>query len=793
MARRPKQHAHQARILLVEDDPEYAEATRLLLEREGHDVTTVHSGPDALNVLRQRDVDLVLLDYVMAGMTGDVFVKQLRTFNDHVQVILQTGYATEHPPRAMLKRLDIQGYHDKSEGPEKLLMWVDVGIKAAVSTAMLRNSREGLRHILNVTPGLHALQPLIELLQGTLLQISALVGSSNSFLAVYQISRTSNSGQLTIRASTGRFEGKTSVAECLGEAAAGAVVAALQRGDLQVVDGSTIMPLRVAASPVGVVYLEQPIEDVELLKSFSQHAAAAIHSSQLLETEREQAETALRISEDRHRILFDASPLPIWVFDPTTLRILAVNDALIRVTGYSRAELLAMRVPDLNPKDAMAWLIEPLAGDSDGKPKHVGTMSYVCKNRSLIELDVSTHVTMLDGSPVALALGVDVTHSRKIEEQLRQSQKMDAIGQLAGGVAHDFNNIIAVILGSADFLLDELGKNHPLAQEVREVDAAAQRAAALTRQLLAFSRQQRRKVTAVRLNSVVAEVEKMLTRVVGEDIEMSTVLAPDLWTLEADAGQLEQVLMNLAVNARDAMPAGGRLSIETSNVELTEADALPLGLTPGPFVVLAVSDTGIGMDAATKARAFEPFFTTKEVGRGTGLGLSTVFGIVNQSGGAVAVASAPGQGAIFRVYLPKHDRNDTTTEVKTAPAAIVGGTQRVLLVEDDDSLRAVIGRQLRSWGYQLFEAPNGAAALDIVRNTNESIDLLLTDLVMPGIDGRALAHQVSAIRPRTKVLFMSGHTHHPSVKTPLGAHEQFIEKPFTSSHLSTAVRRALDE
>lgn len=793
MARRAKQHTHQARILLVEDDPEYAEATRLLLEREGHDVTTVHSGQDALNLLRQRDVDLVLLDYVMAGMTGDVFVKHLRTFNDHVQVILQTGYATEHPPRAVLKRLDIQGYHDKSEGPEKLLMWVDVGIKAALSTTMLRNSREGLRHILNVTPGLHAFQPLVELLQGTLLQISALVGSSNSFLAVYESSRHSDSGQLPIRASTGRFEGKAAVVECLGEAGAATVYGALQHGDLQVVDGSTILPLRVGTAPVGVVYLEHTVEDVELLRSFSNHAAAAIHSSQLLETEREQAETALRISEDRHRILFDASPLPIWVFDPKTLKILAVNDALIRVTGYSRAELLAMRVPDLNRHDAMPWLSEPLAGGPDGKPKHIGTKSYLCKSRSLIELDITTHVTMLDGSLVTLALGVDVTHSRKIEEQLRQSQKMDAIGQLAGGVAHDFNNIIAVILGSTDFLLDELGRNHPLAQEVREIDAAAQRAAALTRQLLAFSRQQRRKVAIVRLNAVVSEVEKMLTRVVGEDIEMTTVLAPNLWTIEADAGQLEQVLMNLVVNARDAMPAGGRLSIETSNIELAEVDALPIGLKPGPYVVLAVADTGIGMDADTKARAFEPFFTTKEVGRGTGLGLSTVFGIVNQSGGAVAIASSPGQGATFRVYLPRQDRDETTSEVRTPPVAVVGGAQRVLLVEDDDSLRAVIGRQLRSWGYQLFEARNGAAALDLLQHTSESIDLLLTDLVMPGIDGRALAHQVLATRPRTKVLFMSGHTHHPSVKTPLGAHEQFIEKPFTSSSLSTAMRRALDQ
>lgn len=814
MARRSKHHTRQARILLVEDDRDYAEATRLLLQREGHEVSTVPNGSDALDFLSRQDVDLVLLDYVMPGMTGDVVVKHLRTFNDHVQVILQTGYATEHPPRALLHRLDIQGYHDKSDGPEKLLMWVDVGIKAAQATNILRNSREGLRHILNVTPGLHRLQSLVELLQGTLLQISALVGSSHSFLAVCEPSNDSGPGQLTIRASTGRFEGQTSVAECLSGAAIQSVFAAMQRGELQIVDGSTILPLRVGPAVVGIVYLDHTVEDVELLKSFASHAAAAIHSSQLLETEREQAEAALRISEERHRILFDASPLPIWVFDPKTLKILAVNDALVRLIGYSRAELLTMRVPDLNPQDSMPWLVdlpphpllprrggaggngvrEPMHDSPDDKPRHVGTMAYLCKDRRFIELDVTSHVTMLDGSPVMLALGVDVTHSKKIEEQLRQSQKMEAVGQLAGGVAHDFNNIIAVILGSTDWLIEELGKGHPLAVEVREVEAAAHRAAALTRQLLTFSRQQRRKVEVVQLNAVVAWVEKMLTRVLGEDIEMSTVLSPDLWAIEADVGQLEQVLMNLVVNARDAMPTGGNISIETSNAELDEEDAGALGVPPGSYVKLSVSDTGVGMDADTKAHVFEPFFTTKEIGRGTGLGLSTVFGIVQQSGGAVDVTSAPGQGARFCIYLPRHDNGEEIRPGTAAPAVVVSGSgQRVLLVEDDDRLRAIVARQLRSWGYRLIEARNGSAALELLKGATESIDLLLTDLVMPGIDGRSLANQVLASCPHTKVLFMSGHTHHPSVKTPLDARERFIEKPFSARALSTALCQALED
>lgn len=792
MVRRAKQRVSKTRILLVEDDREYAEATRRLLEREGHDVTIVHSGQAALDLLQQVQFDLVLLDFVMAGMTGDLVVKNLREFNDHVQVILQTGYATEHPPRTLLKRLDIQGYHDKSEGPEKLLMWVDVGVKAAYATNMMRNSREGLRHVLSVTPGLHQFQPLVELLQGILLQLAALLGTANSFLAVCRPGNGSEAARLVISASTGRFEGQSTIADCLTSETIQAVEIALQGEDLQVIDSNTIVPLRVGSAVLGMVFIENVVEDIDLLRIFGDHAAAAIHSSLLLETERERAETALRVSEDRHRVLFDASPVPIWVFDPKTLKILAVNDALVRVTGYSRVELLTMRVPDLSPHEAMLKLLEPSARAGNDKPQHLGAMRCLSKDGRYIELDITSHAIMLDGGLVMLTLGIDVTHSKKIEEQLRQSQKMEAIGQLAGGVAHDFNNIIAVILGSTDFLVDELGTNHPLTPEVREIDAAAQRAAALTRQLLAFSRQQRRKVAVLELNAVVGEVEKMLTRVVGEDIEMTTSLAPELWTIEADAGQLEQVLMNLVVNARDAMPSGGKLRVETSNTELDEVTASQLGLKQGAFVMLSVSDTGIGMDRDTQVRAFEPFFTTKEVGRGTGLGLSTVFGIVNQSGGAIAITSAVGDGTTFRVYLPRVERSPVPQATMSVPAAVVGGNQRVLLVEDDDRLRAVIGRQLKSWGYQLFEARNAATALDLVHNLPESIDLLLTDLVMPGIDGRALAHQVLVSRPRTKVLFMSGHTHHPAVKTPLGAHEQFIEKPFTSSGLSSAIRRALE-
>ena len=518
----------------------------------------------------------------------------------------------------------------------------------------------------------------------------------------------------------------------------------------------------------------------------------AIEREKLIE--RQEVEATLRASDERHRILFDASPLPIWVFDPNTLQILAVNDALVRVLGYSRDELLARRVPQLKPPEDVPRMISGTIRAKPGETDHVGVLRYLTKDHRVVEFDVTAHGTMLDGALVKLAIGVDVTQSRRIETQLRQSQKMEAIGQLAGGVAHDFNNILAAILCGADLVLEALGDDHPAAVELKEIDAAAQRAAGLTRQLLTFSRQQPREVAVLALNAVVINVEKMLARIVGEDVEMLAALAPQLGSIEADAGQIEQVLMNLVVNARDAMPGGGKLTIETSNAELDDLNAAALGVDPGRYIVLAVSDTGCGMDAATRQRVFEPFFTTKEVGKGTGLGLSTVFGIVKQSNGAIAVYSEVGKGSTFRVYLPRHERVADVTQSISRKPTLATDLKRILLVEDDDGLRAVISRQLAGWGYSFVEACNAAVALERVHTMTEPVDLLLTDLVMPGIDGRALATKVLHQWPNTKVLFMSGYTEHAAVKTAkLGPSDQFIEKPFSAVGLSSAIRRALAE
>jgi two-component system cell cycle sensor histidine kinase/response regulator CckA len=494
------------------------------------------------------------------------------------------------------------------------------------------------------------------------------------------------------------------------------------------------------------------------------------------ERERAAADAALRKSEEQYRLLFDGSPLPICVSCAETHRFLAVNARMVELYGYTRAELLAMQISDIQVSGA------------DGE-----VVRHRRKDGVIVEIDLTTHPIEMDGKPCVLAIGIDVTTARRIEEQLRQSQRMEAIGQLAGGVAHDFNDILAVIMSNAELVAEELGADHPLAPEILDIEAATARAAGLTRQLLAFSRKQHRSVTDVALNSVVTNLEKMLSRIVGEDIEMSAQLAPQLGTVRADTGQLEQVLMNLVVNARDAMPTGGKLAIETSNIELDETHAAELGARAGRHVLLAVSDTGCGMSAETRARIFEPFFTTKPVGKGTGLGLSTVFGIVKQTEGAISVYSEVGRGTTFRVYLPRVDPTAGVVADAAARPTPQRGTETVLVVEDDAQLRSVVGRQLRSFGYRMLEAHDPQRALELAAHYPDPIHLVLTDLVMPGMDGRTLATRIHAVRPAAKILYMSGYTEHAAVKSAaLSSDDRLLSKPFTAIALSRAIREILD-
>jgi two-component system cell cycle sensor histidine kinase/response regulator CckA len=504
------------------------------------------------------------------------------------------------------------------------------------------------------------------------------------------------------------------------------------------------------------------------------------------------AEDELRASETRYRMLFESSPLPMWVFDVETLRFLTVNTAAIDHYGYSREEFAALTIEDIRPQEDIAALREHLskhAAVDDGR-----AWRHRKKDGSIITVEVKAHDFAFGGRRARLVLIHDVTALRRTEEQLRQSQKMEAVGRLAGGVAHDFNNVLSVILGYGEMLLADMKPGEPMRADVEEIRRAGKRAADLTRQLLMFSRQHVIEPRVLDLNEVLTSMDKMLQRILGADVDLVSRATQPLGRVRVDPSSMEQVIMNLAVNARDAMPTGGKLTMETNNVVLDEAYAREhLGATPGPHVMLAVTDTGHGMDKATLARIFEPFFTTKEKGKGTGLGLSTVLGIVQQSGGSVWAYSEPGQGTTFKVYLPVVDGIAETLR-SAESATTMGGSETILLVEDDDQVRAVARGILTRAGYHVIAARNAGEALLHSEKYGGTIQLLLSDVVMPQMSGPELAKRLASSRRGLRVLCMSGYTDDSVVRHGvLDARIAYLQKPLTPETLTRRVREVLDD
>ncbi len=511
-------------------------------------------------------------------------------------------------------------------------------------------------------------------------------------------------------------------------------------------------------------------------------------------TERKNAEQALLRSEERYRDLFENANDIIFTTDMAG-RFTSVNRKAEEISGYTRQEFLGMTLFDLVDPAQTPRARELFGASVAGlRTQMVSEFDTLTKDGQRRHLDLAARFLLQDGRPVGFQfIARDVTERRSLEAQFRQAQKMEAIGRLAAGVAHDFNNLLTVIQGYCDLHLPDLPPQHEVRPALEAILQAGKRAAGLTQQLLAFSRQQAVQPRTLDLNAALAEMKALLVSMVGEDVTLEFHLEPELGRVRVDPGLLGQVVMNLAVNARDAMPGGGRLSIGTSNVEIDQAFAQAhFNALPGPYAMLSVTDTGIGMDDATQARIFDPFFTTKEVGKGTGLGLATVYGIVQQFKGHIWVHSEPGKGATFRIYLPRIDGAVRPLEPTPVSAATRGSGETVLLVEDDPALCSLTQQFLQTLGYRALVASNSAEAQEIAAREPGTIHLLLTDLIMPGMTGRDLADALAAGRPEMRVLFMSGYGDH-HLLTGHGAipPAAFIQKPFDLAALSAKVHGLL--
>ena len=784
------------RVLVVDDEEINRCLIAAILDQRGYEIVHAGDGEQALALIARRDIDLVLLDVMMPGVDGIEVCRRIR--QDHLLLpIVLISALSDAKSRTLGKEAGADDFLSKPIHDAELVARTRNLLLIREYYAFgerLRRDAEiearRWRFIADVATAITGCIGYDAVITALAEQLGLEFAIQSAMYAELTPTGLAPRAIRPVRELPARIPWPR-------EMEPGMTVACLHGGQgdnmaaILGIAAVVALPVFDRGAVVGVVFLARPAmfdgHELATLRALAPHVGngivnvrshlAAVAELLSTESERKRTQVALQLSEERHRLLFEGSPVPIWVVDLVTDRVVAVNSAFVRLSQFDRETLAGMTTPDL-------FTLSPCFGD-----RSIARLQ--CRDGRVAELQVTSHTMMLDDIQVAVAVGVDVTQSRRVEEQLRQSQKMDAIGQLAGGVAHDFNNILAAILANAELALDELGADSSVSAELNEIIGASRFGADVTRQLLAFSRKQRRPPHVFELDDCVARFEKLVTRLVGANVRVVSRLVGG-GPINADSSQLEQLIMNLVVNARDAMPAGGELTIETDVTEVSLALAGRLGVDPGRFVTLSISDTGCGIDPAVVGRIFEPFFTTKEVGKGTGLGLAMVFGIVRENAGAISVTSEVGRGSTFRVYFPFSDSvPEHVIDRESSPIPHPGGSETILLVEDNHSLRSAMSRQLRSWGYQLIEAHDGAHAVDVFDGCADRIDLVITDLVMPGLDGRALAEHIRTNRPGVKVLFMSGYADHVAVTKSVDRPELFLEKPFTSGRLSRMIARAL--
>jgi PAS domain S-box-containing protein len=760
------------RVLLVDDQEEQFRFMRHASDAVGKDRIHLEWMPDyadAVDAMRREAFDAYLVDYRLGERSGLELLREAVAAGCRAPIILISGSADESLDVAAMAA-GAADYMDKSEITGPLLIRV---IRHAVDRAANLTDRKG------AADALHASEEQLRLLIDS-------TGEGIYGVDVQGICTFANPAAV-------RLFGYAEPNELLGKAmhpvmhhsrADGSpypngecrIYQAYRHGYGTHVDDEVFW--RPDGTSFPVEYWSQPIR--------KEGAVFGAVVTFLDITDRRRAQAALESSEARFRTLSEASFDGIAITEDGVL--CEVNRGCADMMGYTVEEMIGQPLTNFVAASSLEDVRRRMAQRLEGTYE----MSAKRKDGQTILLEATTRYQRTEGRTRRISALRDITGKRALESRLRQGQKMEAVGRLAGGVAHDFNNLLLVITSYADFLLEGIVPNDPRYDDLQQILKASAAAASLTRQLLAFSRQQVIQPKAVALEAVVKSAATLLKRVIPEDIELVVVGDEEL-VVCIDPGQVEQVIMNLAVNARDAMPTGGKLTIETSAVQLDEEYARAhWPAIPGRFAMLAVSDTGVGMDEATRERIFEPFFTTKEVGKGTGLGLATVYGIIKQNGGFIFVYSEPDLGTQFKIYLPLEDMTPARNE-ESANTEALRGSETVLLVEDAPAVRDVARRTLERYGYRVIEASTGEVALGLAGKLGERVDLLISDIVMPGMGGRAVADQLTALNPTLKVLFMSGYTDDAIVRLDvLSAATWYLQKPFSPATLARKVREVLD-
>jgi two-component system cell cycle sensor histidine kinase/response regulator CckA len=757
------------RVLVLEDMPADAELALRQLRRDGFQVEAdIVSRPDEFKVhIRSRTYDIILADFMLPGWTGVEAVQWLRVEGHDLPFILVSGTLGDELAVECIK-LGITDYVSKDR-LERLSISVRRALKEVVLLRQrnriereLRESERQYRLLFETNP-----HPMWVFETGSL----EIVETNQAAILHYGYSRSEFLSMkiLDIRPP----EDIPAVRHSVMMRKAGRVEG--ERWKHRKRDGTLI--------------------DVEITShelSFYGRPAVLVQARDI--TEQLRNVERLQQSEERFSKAFRSSPMAITISTRTEGRYVDVNDAFLKMIGLRREEVVGHTSHELNiwafPEDRNR-MIQELDLRGGVSPFETVLISRTNGDR---KVSFSAELIQLDEVPCVLAITSDVTEAKRLEEQFRQAQKMEAVGRLAGGVAHDFNNMLSVILGFCDLAQERLNQEST-GRDINQIRKAAHRAAVLTRQLLAFSRQQLLLPRVLDLNEVVADITPMLSRVIAKNTSMKFVLNPSLGSVKADLGQMEQVLMNLVVNAQDAMPDGGKIFIETANAELDKSyRVVDQAIEAGPYVLLSVSDTGSGMDSQTMSRIFEPFFTTKPPGEGTGLGLSMVYGVIRQSGGYIWVYSEPRKGTTFKIYLPRIDEPADPLPLPVPEIATKRGSETILVVEDEENLRELIVELLKSEDYQVLEAKTEPEAIAASETFGEAIHALLTDIMLPNMSGTGLALRLKESRPDIKVLYMSGYTGnlmtHYGVLSSVDA---FIQKPFTKQSLLRELRGVLDK